>query len=72
MSNIVVARDTCVTTYEGQRVRLTRGQAWDADDGLVKAKPDLFTDDDRFINRTGPLPTKVERATRAPGEKRGR
>lgn len=73
MCNVVIARDTCVAGYNGQVYHLQRGQAWDANDPLVKARPELFTEDDRYINRTVPVEQtrkRVERATRRPGERR--
>lgn len=72
MSKVVVARDTCVAGYNGRIFRLYRGQAWAADDPFVKARPELFTEDDRYIHRSEPAPAskRVERATRRPGERR--
>lgn len=48
---------------------LRRGQIFAANDGLVLARPDLFTDDpSEFLAR--PAPPVVEQATAEPGELR--
>lgn len=62
---VVFARETCVTAVDGERYRVTAGDAWEADHPLVKARPELFA----------PAPTRlngrrVEEATARPGEKR--
>jgi hypothetical protein len=53
------------------------GEAWHADDPVVKANPGLFTDDDRFARSSEARKVEsakeeaiVEQATKAPGEKR--
>lgn len=48
----------------GGPYRTRRGQAFDADHPLVKARPNLFTDRPPIVEG------EVERATAAPGEKR--
>jgi hypothetical protein len=71
----VFAKGTGVTTVDGVRVNLTVGEAWDATDPVVGARPDLFSDQPQFVRRTagGLVVTQraeVEQATAAPGEKR--
>lgn len=67
MASIVVAQETVHVSHAGQRWRITRGDAWDATDPLVKAFPDLFASDARVVHRSE---RGVEQATAAPGEKR--
>ncbi|MEO3875537.1 hypothetical protein ABGB18_42720 [Nonomuraea sp. B12E4] len=73
--DVVIATDTVNVTWQGRRMHIPRGTAWDASDPLVKEFPGLFSADDRFVNRTveraGPVQDEppVERATRAPGER---
>jgi hypothetical protein len=67
------ANITGVVAHAGLRVQLHAGEAWDADDALVKARPELFTDQPVVVRATGPsgvVDRPVEQATRAPGEKR--
>lgn len=60
-----------VVLHEGGRVRLNPADTWAADDPFVKARPDLFSADPIVVaHSTGFDPSAVERATRAPGEKR--
>lgn len=70
MTRHVVAAATCVTAGpDGQRVRLTEGIVWSADDPMVIYRPNLFRPLDE-----GDVQTRrpVEQATAAPGEvKRG-
>lgn len=71
---VVFAKDTLNVTFNGQRHHIPRGQAWDKADPLVARFPDAFSADERYVHRTvaeesaGEAP--VERATRAPGERR--
>ncbi|HEY9375030.1 hypothetical protein [Streptomyces sp.] len=73
--DVVIATDTVNVTWQGRRLHIPRGTAWDAGDPLVKQFPDLFSADNRFVNRTVPHEQPVadeqpvERATRAPGER---
>jgi hypothetical protein len=66
---VVFATASCVTEYGGRAIHVVQGEAWAADDPFVKACGDLFGLPP-VVRRTGPVP-RVERATRAPGEKRG-
>lgn len=63
---------------DGTPVSLNEGRGyWRADDPFVKAHPDWFGEiDESKLQSSGPnvakpQAPKVERATRAPGEKRG-
>lgn len=62
--NLVYGLVAAVTFVDGQRVRVVVDEAWDADDPVVKARPDLFTAAPSRVQTT------VEQATQAPGEKR--
>lgn len=66
MAATVIAAQTCSSRdpNTGLIVRLIEGQAWDADDPFVKARPQLF----RFTETSSR--STVEQATKAPGEKR--
>lgn len=60
-------------TVDGQRYNLTLGEAWDADDPVVKAHPSAFSDRPPFARATdrGLVGWKpVESATDRPGERR--
>jgi hypothetical protein len=74
MSGIVMAiADSMVGNGSRQPVVIRKGEAWDADDPIVKANPSLFTADagkarstaQREVRRDRP----VESSTHAPGEK---
>lgn len=68
MSDHVVAIATCVTSgADGQRVRLTAGVVWAANDPIVIFRPDLFRP---LSSETNSVRQPVEQATAAPGEKR--
>ena len=74
-TRFVFATGTGVTTVDGARVNFTAGEAWDADDPVVRARPELFSDEPQWVRRTsgGLVVTQradVEQATAAPGEKR--
>lgn len=59
-----------VVRYSGGTAVLSRGMSADDNHPLVKERPDLFGDEAPGAHLRGPEP-RVERATRAPGEKRG-
>lgn len=59
---------TATTIVGPGRVRIYEGEVWAADDPVVKAHPDLFSDTPSKLRRTAPAP--VETASAAPGEKR--
>lgn len=75
---VVFARaNAVVTTPDGGRFTVRGGSHWPAGDPVVKARPDLFSDDPRCgISFSTPPPERaeppVEQATAAPGERRGR
>jgi len=70
--NVTFATASCMTEFAGAPVHVCAGEAWAADDPFVKANPSMFGPPPK-VRRTGPAPAapKVERVTRAPGEKRG-
>lgn len=59
----------CVVAHEGGRVRLNPDQKWPTDDPFVKARPELFSGTPRQVAHSDGY-EPVERATRAPGERR--
>lgn len=70
------ARYTTTTGLEGNPTTfyVEEGDAWDADDPLVKANPSLFSDTPPVVHSSFGRKTfdEVEQATAAPGEKRKR
>lgn len=71
--DLVFAASTCTTAdAQGVLVRLTVNEPWAANDPLVLARPGLFVSVPSGIRRTAPAPApvKIEKATKAPGEKR--
>lgn len=71
--NLVFAASTCTTAdAQGVLVRLTANEPWAANDPLVLARPGLFVATPTVVRRTvaASAPVKVEKATKAPGEKR--
>jgi len=73
VTNIVFAKQT---GYLSQFVFVRKGDAWDADDPVVKRFPNAFSPDpEEYVHRSvKPEPRKkeqvIEQATAAPGEKR--
>ena len=66
-------KQSVTTAINGAKVRLTEGDAWEGDDPLVKARPDLFSDrPERVLSSVEKVATArtVEEATAAPGTKR--
>lgn len=61
---VVFVKHSASTVVNGKPLRVTKGQAWDANDPFVKARPDLFVDEPECVYRS------VEQATAAPGEMR--
>ncbi|MFI6681886.1 hypothetical protein [Kribbella sp. NPDC050470] len=51
---------------------LIQDEAWDADDPIVKARPDLFSDEPSVVRGVRKPAAPVETATAEPGEKRTR
>lgn len=76
MSGIVFASTAATLAHQGNRYRISPGEPWDADDPLVKRYPSMFVAAPSHVRTSGPGDykpvdeTPVERATRAPGEKR--
>ena len=69
--DLVYAISSCATSdANGVIVRLVECEPWDANDPLVKARPALFSSVPSRIRRTVPASLVVEKATKAPGEKR--
>lgn len=67
------AQATCVTSVDGTLVNITAGEAWDADDPVVRTHPDLFADQPPFVRRfEGGLVQSyvVEEASASPGQRR--
>lgn len=71
MNVVYAVSTTSVGIPHGGTVDLTEGEAWDADDPLVKAKPYFFSKTPTRIKTTRGW-ALVEQATAAPGEKRNR
>ena len=69
--DIVFAASTCTTAdAQGLIVRLTANEPWAANDPLVLARPGLFVSIPNLVRRTAPEIVKIEKATKAPGERR--
>ena len=73
--DLVFAASTCTTAdSNGVLVRLIVNEPWAANDPLVLARPALFVAVPPLVRRTVAIaasaPVKVEKATKAPGEKR--
>jgi hypothetical protein len=66
----VYAVSTSSVLWNGRKIRVTVGVPWRADDPFVKAHMDMFSRKPPIVGSTTENP-EVERATRAPGEKRG-
>lgn len=66
---VVYARDNLTVAWSAGKSTLTKGSAWDDQAELVRERPDLF---DAEPERPAGRAPRVERATRAPGETRGR
>lgn len=64
---IVYAKESTAVEHNGGALVIPRGTAYDDDHDIVKAHPEIFEGEP---SRVAGRPT-VERATRAPGERRG-
>jgi len=72
VSDLVFAASTCTTAdAQGVLVRLVANEPWAANDPLVLARPGLFVTVPSVVRRTAPELVKIEKATKAAGEKRG-
>ena len=70
---IVFVRQSVSTVVDGRPVRLSKDQAWDSDDPVVAARPELFNDAPEIVHTSVPRSTvtnAAEQATAAPGETR--
>lgn len=70
------ANTTCHVRWSGGAITLVKGKTTaDDDHPLVRERPELWTDEPPAPDLPGPsrlaAGSKVERATRAPGERRG-
>ena len=69
MASIAFVKQSVSTVVEGRPVRLTKNDAWDADDVVVKSRPDLFSDlPEKLLSSTEPVSAPIEQATARPGE----
>lgn len=64
-ARIVVAVESAAVIVDGTVRAVRKGDAWSADADVVRARPDLFTD-----NPAKARGGRIEAATRAPGERR--
>jgi hypothetical protein len=62
--------DNVSTRVNGLPITIRRGECRYADDPVVLAHPDLFTDQPLLVTRFPGWEPDVEQATAAPGEKR--
>lgn len=71
MTSVAFVKQSVSTVVEGRPVRLTKNDAWDADDIVVKSRPDLFSDlPERLLSSNERVSAPVEQATAEPGEVR--
>ena len=68
MSIVVALNDGMVGNGTRQPIVIRKGEAWDANDPIVKANPSLFTADAARA-RTTVQREVVEQKTKAPGER---
>ena len=68
MSIVVALNDGMVGNGTRQPIIIRKGEAWDANDPIVKANPSLFTADPGKA-RTTVQREVVEQKTKAPGER---
>lgn len=62
---------TIINPNDGLPLMLVESEVWAADDPLVKARPDLFSDAPQSVRRTVPAVAPIETATKAPGARKG-
>jgi len=67
---VVYANQTASVSWSGGKTLLKKDQPWDADSGLVRERPELFSDEPGKVAGRPPGRPVIERATRAPGEVR--
>lgn len=66
----VYAKASATAGRDGHISRVTKGEVWRADDPLVLANPDLFSDEPTKVAASVSNRALVEQATAAPGEVR--
>lgn len=78
-TKIVFANTSATLAHQGNRYRISPGEPWDADDPIVARYPSMFVSRPSHVRTSvdasdyRPVVSDeapVERATRAPGEKR--
>ena len=71
MAIAVALSDSVVGNGTRQPIIIRKGEAWDADDPIVKANPSLFSADSGKARTTVPRTAEqvVEQKTKAPGER---
>jgi len=67
MPDVYAKSNTSISNQHGVVYRLVAGEAWDADDLLVRAHPEAFADSPPRRRTSNGW---VEKASAAPGEKR--
>lgn len=67
--SLVFVKESVTTIIGAGKLRLSKDEAWEADDPVVKARPDLFVDRPVVVRSSVAAPV-VESASAAPGEKR--
>ena len=71
MRVVYAKQSVSVMMPEGYSVMVPLGTHWSADDPVVLANPDLFSDDPRHgVYGQPPAEPDAEQATAAPGERR--
>lgn len=68
--SVVYANQSASVSWSGGKTFLKKDQAWDSESGLVRERPDLFSDEPTKVAGRSEIRRGVERATRAPGEVR--
>lgn len=68
---LVFVKESGSTFFGGVKVRLGKDEAWDGNDPVVKARPDLFVDRPTVVRSSvEKAAAPVESASAVPGEKR--
>lgn len=71
MAIVYATQSARLQTENGSSFNVVQHTPWDADDPLVKRNPGFFSDTPRYIYHSTAEAPAIERATSAPGEKRG-
>jgi hypothetical protein len=72
MKIVYANSNTSIGGPNGGVHRLVKGEPWDANDPLVKHRPEFFSDQPTRIKTSTRGWSEVEQMTAAPGEKRRR